>query len=189
MFAGASHLMARHTRTARCMGDLRLQGRWRMKRMSAESRITRTVRRAAAWPSPLHFPRSSSNGTRKSTAWAFELPAELQGLRNRYGSGEGVKFAHWEITFRRTWSDPVELDAIAGYGMQQAAPETASVTNVTISENEEKDGLEIRFPAKPSAEVLDALKANGWRWSRFSSCWYARRSDKARQFAASLTAA
>lgn len=132
---------------------------------------------------------SMGHGNYLESKGGFELPAELQGLRNRYGSGEGVKFAHWEITFRHTYSKPVELDAIAGYGTQPATPETVSVTDVTISENEEKDGLEIRFPAKPSAEVLDALKANGWRWSRFSSCWYARRSDKARQFAASLTAA
>jgi len=59
----------------------------------------------------------------------------------------------------------------------------------TITENDDKDGLELRFPAKPAPEVLDRLKAAGWRWSRFSSCWYKHRSDEARVFAQSIAGA
>lgn len=57
---------------------------------------------------------------------------------------------------------------------------------VSLSENEEKDGLEIRFAEKPAVEVLTRLKAAGWRWSRFSACWYAKRNERARAFAAQL---
>lgn len=37
-----------------------------------------------------------------------------------------------------------------------------------------------------AAAVIESLKANGWRWSRPSSCWYKRASDGARQFAKAL---
>ena len=65
-----------------------------------------------------------------------------------------------------------------------AAP--ADSTRPTVTENEEKDGVEIRFPAKPAAIVLDSLKGAGWRWSRFSSCWYHRRDAAALALAHNL---
>ncbi len=70
------------------------------------------------------------------------------------------------------------------------APDAAEPARngVTVSENEEKNGVEIRFPAKPDASVLETLKANGWRWSRFSACWYTKRTPDALAFARSLTA-
>jgi hypothetical protein len=58
---------------------------------------------------------------------------------------------------------------------------------ITVTENRDKGGIEIRFPSKPATSVLVSLKANGWRWSRFNSCWYKRASAEARAFAASLS--
>lgn len=57
---------------------------------------------------------------------------------------------------------------------------------VSITENEEKDGIEVRFPEKPASDVLDRMKSNGWRWSRFGACWYAKRTERARVFAQQL---
>jgi hypothetical protein len=51
------------------------------------------------------------------------------------------------------------------------------VENVTVTKNEEKGGIEIRFPQKPSQEVINNLKANGYRWSSFASVWWKRYSD------------
>jgi hypothetical protein len=131
---------------------------------------------------------SMGHGNYLESKGGFELSPELQGLRNRYGSGEGVTHAHWEITFHHAYRAAETLDTIAGYGQAGPEPtkETAPVSGVTVSENTEKNGIEIRFPSKPSAETLDSLKAAGWRWSRFASCWYTQRSDAARQFAESL---
>jgi hypothetical protein len=131
---------------------------------------------------------SMGHGNYLESKGGFDLPPELQGLRNRYGSGGGVTRAHWEITFHHAYRAAETLDAIAGYGQARPEPtkEPAPVSGVSISESTEKNGIEIRFPSKPSAEVLDSLKAAGWRWSRFSSCWYTQRSDAARQFAESL---
>lgn len=57
---------------------------------------------------------------------------------------------------------------------------------VTVSENEEKDGIEIRFAEKPATEVLTRLKDAGFRWSRFSACWYHKRTESARAFVQQL---
>ena len=132
---------------------------------------------------------SMGHGNYLESKSGFELPAELQNLRNRYGSGSGVTRAHWEITFQHVYHEPVTLDAIAGYGQTQPTPEPdkpTKVESISVTENDEKNGIEIRFPSKPSTAVLDSLKSAGWRWSRFSQCWYTRRSDAAKKFAASL---
>lgn len=59
----------------------------------------------------------------------------------------------------------------------------------TMTLNAEKSGVEIRFPSKPAAETLTALKSNGWRWSRFGGLWWRKDSPEARAFAEKLVAA
>lgn len=74
-----------------------------------------------------------------------------------------------------------------GGAPEGAAPE--SVTGVAARLNPDKEGVEIRFPAKPDAAVLARLKTSGWRWSKFSKCWYARDTARARQLAEEITGA
>lgn len=64
--------------------------------------------------------------------------------------------------------------------------ERPACTEFTIRRNEDKNGLELIFPAKPAQEILDKVKAAGFRWSRFSACWYTRYSSEAVAFAESL---
>ena len=64
--------------------------------------------------------------------------------------------------------------------------ETSTPTSPTVTFNAEKRGIEIRFPAKPAAAVLSMLKRHGWRWSRFSSCWYQRATGEALNAAAQV---
>ena len=52
-----------------------------------------------------------------------------------------------------------------------------SVDGVRYELNDEKGGVEIYFPGKPSDEIRDNLKANKFRWSRHSKCWYARQDE------------
>ncbi|MEN6533368.1 MAG: hypothetical protein ABFD89_06875 [Bryobacteraceae bacterium] len=59
-------------------------------------------------------------------------------------------------------------------------------TRAIVTENKAKGGIEIRFPAKPAATVLDQLKANGWRWTRFGGCWYKRADAATRAWAAAF---
>lgn len=55
-----------------------------------------------------------------------------------------------------------------------------------FNENQALNGLEISFKAKPGAEVIDGLKAAGYRWSMKKKLWYAKKSNKAVEFAKSI---
>jgi hypothetical protein len=62
-----------------------------------------------------------------------------------------------------------------------------------LSENNTKDGFELRFPTRPSQEVLAAFHAtqqlppeHRWHWHRKLKFWYARRNDVTRAFAQSI---
>lgn len=104
------------------------------------------------------------------------------------GIGNGVEFCREEAATDRNGNpdDPPKSRK------PKAAHETAApapVAGVTLTENTAKNGIEIRFPAKPSAEVLASLKAHGWRWTRFNGgCWYNRATAENRAFAESLCA-
>lgn len=97
------------------------------------------------------------------------------------GVGNGVKCNREECETDRngTPSAPAKVDAPAASGS----------TGAVVSRNEAKNGIEIRFPSRPGDGVLARLKANGWRWSRFSGCWYNRDSEEARAFAEEIAAA
>ena len=58
-----------------------------------------------------------------------------------------------------------------------------------VTRNEAKNGVEIRFFERPSAEVLADLKEHGWRWSRFAGCWYNRYSEDTAEYAQRIAGA
>lgn len=64
------------------------------------------------------------------------------------------------------------------------APVPGASAVATLTKNIEKSGIELRFAKKPAAETLDALKAAGWRWTRFGQCWYAKDTVENANFAA-----
>ncbi len=57
----------------------------------------------------------------------------------------------------------------------------------TWNRNTERDGVEIHFTEKPSEAIRADLKIHGWRWSKFSACWYHKDSPEAQQYARELT--
>lgn len=58
--------------------------------------------------------------------------------------------------------------------------------NANVTLNNEKNGIEIRFEGKPAAEIIESLKANGFRWSNKQKMWYAKQNDKTIVFANSI---
>lgn len=58
-----------------------------------------------------------------------------------------------------------------------------SAGNITISQNEQRDQVEIRFAKRPPAAVTGHLKDAGWRWSKASAYWWARRNGRTLAFA------
>ena len=58
---------------------------------------------------------------------------------------------------------------------------------VTVTENTEKHGIEIRFPSIPCESVRTSMKSNGWRFSyRDGGKWCNRLTDENKAFAVAL---
>jgi hypothetical protein len=125
-------------------------------------------------------------------AWSFsEEEAEH---REDYSGGKGLYLQikrgnPWRVYKLTSHGDNVSEKAIFALGgrvdhLEAKTPtQTADATGETldgvqVTHNTEKDGVEIRFPSRPSDETLDALKAEGFRWSRFAKVWYAKYSDE-----------
>ena len=52
----------------------------------------------------------------------------------------------------------------------------------TITINNEKNGIEVAFAAKPETDVLTALKEAGFRWHKQKKVWYAKNTDERMTF-------
>lgn len=52
----------------------------------------------------------------------------------------------------------------------------------TITINNEKNGIEVAFTAKPETDILTALKETGFRWHRQKKVWYAKNTDERMAF-------
>lgn len=59
--------------------------------------------------------------------------------------------------------------------------------NAIYTLNAEKNGIEISFPGKPAAAVLDMLKTAGYRWSSRRRIWWSKQSAAAFEVAEKIT--
>ena len=62
-----------------------------------------------------------------------------------------------------------------------------SASGITVTENEQQNGVEIKFPGKPSEDIIRQLHQNGFRWSPKQKLWYAKRTPGRMDFAKGLT--
>jgi hypothetical protein len=62
---------------------------------------------------------------------------------------------------------------------------TQTVEGVTVTLNDDKNGVEIRFATKPSPGIIAMLKGNGFRWSS-RGFWYAQQTPERIKLAQSL---
>lgn len=148
-------------------------------------------------PDPITF--NSGTPESKLVHFAWKLDRESVEHREKWSMGHGYylgynRYSGWQVSKRSLaygLSETIEVAPylLPGGGHEQAttAQAPAAVDGVTMTLNRERNGVELRFPAKPSDAVRDQLKANGWRWSRFSACWYTRDTPAARAFAEAMT--
>ena len=66
------------------------------------------------------------------------------------------------------------------------AARTIQAVPCSVEQNYERNGVEIKFSEKPSAEDRQTLKDNGFRWSRFNSVWWAVATEESLAFAETL---
>ena len=117
----------------------------------------------------------------------------LDFVRANYQGGEDLAENYAALSHNarifEEWAHSFIYQVISGYRdtdfwktTEEPAEEPHPATQaVTI--NKEKNGVEIRFDSIPSAAIRTELKANGWRWSRFSKCWYNVKTPKNLSFA------
>lgn len=117
--------------------------------------------------------------------------AKYTDFAKRYGGFDnGVEMNRTEAETDRNRKPPTGGDTPGGNGGTEGkTADVQAVDGVTVTENTEKNGIEIRFPAKPSDEVLTSLKAAHWRYHKAKRMWYTRATPEAREFAARLAAA
>jgi hypothetical protein len=148
----------------------------------------------AGQPEPIIF----NGGTPAEKLVRFEWRIERSSIehREKYSLGHGY---YLKATGRYSdgWIvrkvDPRHVAGVIEHEQlteprRAATSQPTAPTAATVTLNRERNGVEIRFPAKPDAAIRDHLKAAGWRWSRFSGCWYTRDTSDARTFAEQLTA-
>lgn len=58
--------------------------------------------------------------------------------------------------------------------------------NVSVNFNEEKNGIELHFTGKPSQEIREQIKSNGFRWSKYQKIWYSKDTEERREFLKSV---
>lgn len=63
---------------------------------------------------------------------------------------------------------------------------TDNTINVTVTFNQEKNGIELHFTDKPSKEIREQIKANGFRWSKYQKIWFAKDTEPRRKFLKSI---
>ncbi len=140
-------------------------------------------------PHPISF-----DGFEATFEW--QVGVESVEHREKWSMGHGYylgysKYSGWQV--RKTLPDvkgELAPHLLTEEPAETPAPKAQEApTGVTLTVNREKNGVELRFPSKPPDAVRDQLKSNGWRWSRFSSCWYTKDTPGARAFAASLAGA
>lgn len=100
------------------------------------------------------------------------------------------KEVHYYYQIRYAVSIARNNEALKSKWFVEFTPQAAEVSTSTSSTgayvklNEAKQGVEIYFPVKPSASVLDKIKSRGgWRWAKFNKCWYSRMSESNVAFA------
>lgn len=76
-------------------------------------------------------------------------------------------------------AQPAPVGPVAKVASTPVTPVTpvANKIGMALTRNTDKNGIEIRFDARPDDDTLADLKLNGFRWSRFNQCWYALESD------------
>lgn len=127
---------------------------------------------------------SMGHGTFMESSEVGIAPIKAYDGRTEVGYWYEIHFSNsLTLPKSRLYVEPSARKSVSVTGAQPAGDKIA-----TCKLNADKGGIELYFPGKPSPTVLDDLKANGWRWSRFNSCWYKLDNSIARRVAAKYAA-
>ena len=89
---------------------------------------------------------------------------------------------HFDLEIGK-WNKPFQKIKKKQIEARAANPQKIKVSGISITKNKDKNGIEIRFPDVPPADIRGLLKAHGFRWSRKFGCWWAKDYDVNVEFA------
>jgi hypothetical protein len=119
---------------------------------------------------------NSGNGRDGFSLWG-ESHIVSRGLMK--SDSEGIKWVLDDLAahyLENTVNIP-SADLSRTKGEKEESNQLSVTGKPTISRNEAKNGIEIRFPSRPSDEILSKIREMGFRWSRFQKLHYARFSE------------
>lgn len=76
-----------------------------------------------------------------------------------------------------------DWNRLVGSKEKESETTKTATSAITVTENEARNGIEIHFPEKPSAETIVALRKQGFRYNGKDKLWWAKRSEKTLKFA------
>jgi len=146
---------------------------------------------AAGEPEPV-----SCDGEIATFKWDIEHKSvehrEKWSMGHGYYLAAGSKYSGWQVRKgAESWTLQGDRITVAAHLVTPRAveppAEVGTINGVEVRLNPAKQGIELRFPAKPAASILTDLKLHGWRWSRFAACWYHHDNQAARLTAARIS--
>jgi hypothetical protein len=118
----------------------------------------------------------------------YELEREMYELVGRTSFAPNEQYAGVKWNDEGNDFEIVKLTTTAPLVNAAVAGPSVTVAGITVTHNTEHDGIEIHFPTKPDQSVIDALKAQAFRWSMRNRCWYKKNRPGVREWAESYIA-
>jgi len=123
-------------------------------------------------------------------SWAYDPECEDprgESRANELFRNLAIPLSAWEIVYEDK-TDEWKAQLLDEETPEPQPAEICDNSGMVVRRNEEKDGIEISFPAKPDDAIIEMLKMTGFRWSRFAKVWWAKYTDDLWQFANSISA-
>ncbi len=173
---------------------------WHRETLGSDANFS-TREEAEAWIAQAPELRPMNDGQNGENVVRFEYRITEQSVehREKWSMGHGYYLKHgythstgWAVKKSGFWllgsRRDQTIEEIVTVQPAESARSRTSFSAVEIAYNADQKGVELRFPTRPSEDVRDRLKAQGWQWSRFSGCWYTRDTSEARVFAEAIVA-
>ena len=129
-------------------------------------------------------------------------PEHSEECRENWSMGKGYylqeknasSYSGWKVKKVRAYKNEVlRADDIPTGEIRTAAAPTVQpeptgkpATCAAVNLNPEKQGIEVTFPNKPTEEIREQLKAQGFKWSRRAGLWYAKQTAERLAFVSEM---
>lgn len=152
------------------------------QRMDASERARHPARIKEHRDAAESYRKSAIENGEALLAWARSVPAET--LTRELPNWDEETFLQEHRRLTGEARQPAARAPQQAGGPQVQVPVPSG--GVTVNHNVERDGVEVKFGSRPPQPTIDALKARGFRWSKYQALWYARHTPERMAYAQEL---